>query len=98
MGDAYQALSFGCETDFIHCSDRVAAQELCIEHLSDDAGISMREHFSEETREAVVEDSLIAPRLTQGTAQRRQSSQDSEALHESSSIRPCIHLLAVAMP
>ena len=34
------------------------------------------EHFSEETREAIVEDSLIAP---QGIAQRRQSSQDLDA-------------------
>ena len=37
------------------------------------------EHFSEETREAIVEDSLIAPRLAQGIAQRRQSSQDLDA-------------------
>jgi len=59
--------------------------------LSDDAGISMREcpseeivaltleHFSEETRDVVVEDRLIAPRLAQGIAQRRQSLQDLDA-------------------
>jgi hypothetical protein len=86
--DAHQALLFGSETDFIDCPHRIAAHELFIEHLSDDAGIFMREclseeivalvleHFSEETREAVAEDSLIASRLVQGTAQRRQSSQD----------------------
>ena len=91
MGDAYQALLFSRETDFIDCPGRNAANELFLEHLSDDAGISMREcpseeivalvleHFSEETREAIVEDSLIAPRLAQGIAQRRQSSQDLDA-------------------
>ena len=91
MGDAYQALLFSRETDFIDCPGRNAANELFLEHLSDDAGISMREcpseaivalvleHLSEETREAIVEDSLIAPRLAQGIAQRRQSSQDLDA-------------------
>jgi hypothetical protein len=47
-----------------------------MEHLSDDAGISMRECQSEEivalVLEHFVEDSLIAPRLVQGIAQRRQ--------------------------
>jgi hypothetical protein len=37
------------------------------------------EDFSEETREAIVEDILIAPRLVQGIAQCRQSSQDLDA-------------------
>ena len=90
-GDAYQALLFSRETDLIDCPGRNAANELFLEHLSVDAGISMREcpseeivalvldHFSEETREAIVEDSLIAPRLAQGIAQRRQSSQDLDA-------------------
>jgi hypothetical protein len=90
-GDAYQALLFSSETDFIDCPGRNAANELFLEQLSDDAGISMREcqseeivalvleHFSEETREAIVEDSFIAPRLAQGIAQRRQSSQDLDA-------------------
>jgi len=79
-GDAYQALLFSSETDFIDCPGRNAANELFLEHLSDDAGISMREcpseeivalvleHFSEENCEAIVDDSIIAPRLAQGIA------------------------------
>ena len=87
MGDAYQALLFSSETNFIDCPGRNTANELFLEHLSDDAGIFMRECPSEEIMalvlehfsEAIVEDSLIAPRLAQGIAQRRQSSQDLDA-------------------
>ena len=79
-GDAYQALLFSSETDFIDCPGRNAANKLFLEHLSDDAWISMREcpseeivalvleHFSEENCEAIVDDSIIAPRLAQGIA------------------------------
>ena len=54
-GDAYQALLFSSETDFIDCPGRNAANELFLEQLSDDAGISMRECQSEEIVALVLE-------------------------------------------
>ena len=87
-GDAYAALLFEDDTDFMECAGRMVAAEVFITHLGADVGVSMREcptadvislilqYYSEESREATDSENAFPPRLGNAVYQRTRLGQN----------------------
>ena len=87
-GDAYAALLFEDDTDFLECAGRMVVAEVFITHLGADVGVSMREcptadvislilqYYSEDSREATDSENAFPPRLANAVHQRTRLGQN----------------------